>query len=440
MSITLITLLMFISMIMLLLTGRHVFLVVGAVGTIAALALWGRGGEFMPYTGLAAMITTWYPLLALPPFVFMGYMIARSGLGDRLYQAMYYWMGWLNGGLSMADIGFSAVVSTISGTMDASLITSATISLPQMLKRKYDKLLVVGEVMAGGPLGFLIPPSVNFIFYGIVAKVSIGHLWVAGILPGLLLASMYVAYIGIRCHFQPHLGPAIPPEERVGWGEKFRALRVGIAPIILIFVVLGLLFLGVTSLIECSAIGAIGALLIALIFRGLNAQVIREAMHGTLAATCLVMWIFAAALTFSAVFDGLGAVHAIEPMLRMAPGGRWGVMVVMQLSFVLMGMVLDDTAMLLIVAPLYIPIVSKLGFDLVWYGVLYVVNIQMAVLTPPFGFALFLMRGVAPKEVTMADIYRSVIPFVCIQAACLGLLMAFPQIALWLPGIVFGGK
>lgn len=440
MSIELITLLMFSSMMLLLLTGRQIFFIVGAVGTIAAVALWGRGAELMPFTGVWAMITTWYPLLALPPFVFMGLILARSGVADRLFQALYLWMGRIKGGLAMADVGLSCAVAAMSGTNVASTVTSTTISLPQMLKRKYHKSLAVGVVLAGGGLGFLIPPSVNFIFYGLIAKVSIGHLWVAGILPGFLLASMYVIYIGIRCHFQPHLGPPIPPEEQVGWGEKFRALRAGIAPVILIFVVLGLLFMGVTTLVECSAVGATGALVAALIHRRLNTQVIREAMHETLSATCLILWIFSAAILFSAVYDGLGAVHVIEPILRMAPGGALGTIVVMQLTFILMGMILDDTAMLLIVAPLYIPIVAKLGFSLVWYGVLYVVNIQMAILTPPFGFTLFILKGVAPKEVTMADIYRSVWPFVCIQATCLGLIMAFPQITLWLPSIVFGGK
>jgi len=378
--------------------------------------------------------------LALPPFVFMGLILARSGVGDRLFQALYLWMGRIRGGLAMADVGFSCAVAAMSGTNVASTVTSTTISLPAMLKRKYDKILATGTVLAGGGLGFLIPPSVNFIIYGIIARVSIGHLWVAGILPGILLASMYIAYIGIRCRFQPHLGPPIPPEEQVGWGEKFRALRAGIAPIIIIFMVLGLLFMGVTTLIECSAIGAAGALVAALIHRRLNTQVIREAMHETLSATCLVMWIFSAAVLFSAVYDGLGAIDAIEPVLRMAPGGALGTIVMMQLSFIFMGMILDDTAMLLIVAPLFIPIVSKLGFSLVWYGVLYVVNIQMAIITPPFGFTLFVMKGVAPKEVTMADIYRSVWPFVAVQAACLGLLIAFPQISLWLPSIVLGGR
>jgi len=313
-----------------------------------------------------------------------------------------------------------------------------------MLKRKYNKLIVTGTVQAGGALGALIPPSVGFILYGIIASVSIGHLWLAGILPGILLASLYMTYIGIRCARNPELGPPLPPEERVGWGEKFRSLGAGIAPVILVFVVLGLLFMGVTSLIECAGIGAVGALVCAAIYRRLSWKMLTEIMDDTLLISSMVMWLVAAALLFSAVYDGLGAIHGVERILAVAGGGRWGTMIIMQLSFFLMGMVLDDTALLLIVAPLYIPIVANMGFSLVWYGVLYIINMQMAFLTPPFGYNLFLIKGLIPSVVpdsgiTMGDLYRSIIPFVGIQAICLVIVMVFPQIALWIPSLYFTG-
>jgi len=443
MSIVLITILMFASMILLLLTGRQIFFIIGAIGTFSALALWGVGGENMPFIGGYSFMG-WYPLLALPPFIFMGLTLARSGIADRLFQALYLWIGHIKGGLAMADVGLSCLVAMMSGTNIASEVTSCSISLPAMLKRKYDKSLVLGIILAGGGLGFLIPPSVVFILYGVIAKVSIGHLWLAGILPGILLASMYLAYIGVRCHLNPKLGPSIPPEQQVGWGEKFRALRVGISPVILIFVVLGLLFMGVTTIIECSAIGAVGAMACAAINRRLNWKILREVMDETMQIASMMLWIFAAALLFSAVFDGLGAKYALGHILALAPGGRWGILVIMQISFLLMGMVLDDTAMLLIVAPLYIPIVANLGFSLVWYGVLYTINCQMAMITPPFGYNLFIMKGLIPHVVpdsgiTITDIYRSAIPFIGIQVACLGIVMAFPQIALFLPNLFFKG-
>ncbi|MFC1938668.1 TRAP transporter large permease subunit [Chloroflexota bacterium] len=441
MSIELIVILMFGSMLGFLLTGRQIFAIIGGVGTIATLALWGTGGSNMPFFS-AYMFMKWFTILSIPPFIFMGILLARSGIAEKLFQALYLWIGGIKGGLAVADVGLSCLVAAMSGTNIASEVTSTSISLPAMLKRKYDKTIVIGTVLAGGGLGFLIPPSVVLILYGVIAQVSIGHLWVAAILPGLLLAVLFVTYILTRCRLQPHLGPALPPEDQVGWGEKFKALGAGIAPIVLIFVVLGLLFMGVTSLIECSTVGAIGAIVCTAINRRLSWKLISEVLDQTLHVSVMMMWIFAAALLFSAVFDGLGAIHAVENLLGMAGGGRWGTLIMMQLSFFLMGMVMDDTAMLLIVAPLYVPLVVKMGFSPVWFGVLYVLNCQMAFITPPFGYNLFIMKSLIPtvapdSGITIVDIYRSAIPFVIIQIICLALVMLFPQIALYLPSLFF---
>ena len=437
MSIELITVLMFAAMILFLLTGRQIFVIVGAVGTISALALWGTGGHIMPFMGVFSFMK-WYPLMAIPPFVFMGMILAKSGVADDLFKAIYHWMGSIRGGLGMGTIGFCSLISAMTGTLMCATVTSATIALPAMRKRKYDKLLLTGIVQAGGALGFLIPPSIIFILYGIIAKVSIGHLWLAAVFPGLIMAGVFVAYIGIRCHFRPELGPPVPAEERVGLRERLALLPRGIPIIVLIFAVLGLLFLGVTSLLECSAIAAAGALIIAAMNRRLTWKVMLDSMDETLKITSMIMWIVASAFLFGAVFDGLGAIDAAARILAMAGGGRWSTMIIMQLTFILMGMVLDDTAMLLIVAPLYIPIVADMGFSLVWWGVLYVVNCEIAVMTPPFGFSLFLMKGLVPPEITMGDIYRSATPFIFLKVACLALIMVFPAIALWLPNLVFG--
>lgn len=439
MSVEMIALFMFVSMIGLLLTGREIFAVIGGVGTISALLLWGTGGEAMPFmAGYSFM--KWSPLLVIPLFVFMGLTLQKSGVADKLFHAIYLWMGRVKGGLGMGTIGLCALIATMSGESAAGTVTAGTIALPSMLKRGYDKRMVTGLVQAGGALGFLIPPSIVFILYGMIAKVSIGQLWLAGAIPGFILAGMYVLYIGVRCAISPKLGPPVPEEERAGWGEKLRVLAVGFPPLILIFLVLGLLFMGVTTIIECGAIGALGALILAAINRKLTWPVIREVLDETLMISSMFIWIFVAAILFSAVFDGLGAIHIVENVLKAIAGeNRWAIMIVMQLSFFIMGMVLDDTAMLLIVAPLYIPIVKDLGFDPVWYGVLYVLNCQIAYLTPPFGYNLFIMRGIVPKDsgITMGIIYRSVIPFVIIQSICLALVMIFPQLALWLPRVFF---
>lgn len=440
MSIELIAVFMFASMVGLLFTGRQLFLVIGAVGSIAAVALWGTGGLDMLAFGSYSVIG-WYVLLAIPLFIFMGMMLAYSGVADKLYHAIYLWSGRMNGGLAMGTVGLTALIAAMSGLSFAATVTAGTIALPAMLKRKYDKSFVVGLIPACGSLGFLIPPSIIFILYGLIAGVSIGHLWIAGIMPGVLLASMFVIYIGIRCKIKPELGPALPPEMRVGWGEKFRALGAGIAPIVLIFAVLGLLFMGVTSLIECASIGMIGAVIIAASNRALSFNLLKTVMDETFRSSVMVIWIFMAALLFSSVFDGLGAIHFMERILGLAPGGALGTIIFMQLTFFGLGTVMDDTAMLLIVAPLYIPMVAKMGFSLVWYGVLYTLNCQMAYVTPPFGWNLFIMKSIVPKDsgITMLDIYKSVIPYVGLQGAALGIVIAFPQIALWLPNIIFPG-
>lgn len=438
MSVELIFGLMFGLMLLLLLTGQRIFVIVGAIGAVFGFFLWGTGGLDMAFFATYSFMK-WYVLIAIPPFIFMGVILARSGLADNLYETIYKWMGPVRGGLAMGTIGICAAMAAMIGENISATVATGIIGLPSMLKRKYNKLMVTGAIQAGGALGFLIPPSLVFILYGLIARVSIGQLWLAGVFPGFLLATMHITYIGIRCYFQPSLGPAIPKEERATWGEKFSSLRGAILPVLIIFMVLGFLFMGITSLVECAAIGATGAIVSAAIHRRLSWKLISDGLDETLRVSCMFMWIIAAALLFSSVFDGLGSVKVIENLLSHL-GNKWAIVAFMMVSWIILGAVLDDTAMLIIVAPLYVPIIGNLGFSLVWFGVLYVVNCQMAYLTPPFGYNLFVMRGIAPPEITMGDIYKSVIPFVGVQFLCLVLIMIFPQIALWLPGVVFGQK
>jgi tripartite ATP-independent transporter DctM subunit len=309
-----------------------------------------------------------------------------------------------------------------------------------MLKRKYDKVMITGVIQAGSSLGIMIPPSVVLVLYGMIARQSIGQLWIAGALPGLMMAGMFIMYIFIRCRLQPHLGPPLPEEERrmITWGQKFRLFRAGIIPIAIIFLMTGLFLMGVTSLVESAAVGATVTTLAAAVNRRLTWKVMDDVLWGTLKISCMFMWVVLAAMAFGAVFDGLGAVHAIENLFIIRWGlSPWGIIIMMQFSYLLMGMFMDDTAMLIIVAPLYVPLVIELGFDPIWYGVLYTITCQIAYLTPPFGYNLFLMKGMAPPEITVGDIYRSIIPFVGVMIVALAVVMAFPQIALWLPEVYF---
>jgi len=440
MSYEMIALLMFSSMMVMLLTGQRVFGAIGFVGAVFSLFLWGDGGSEMPFNA-AFVLMNWYPLLTLPLFIFMGYMLSESGIAGDLYRMFHVWMGPLNGGLAIGTVILMVAISAMNGLSVAGMAVGASIALPEMLRRGYDKVMVTGVIQAGSSLGIMIPPSVVLVLYGMIARQPVGQLWLAGVFPGLLLAGLFIIYITIRCKLQPHLGPALPVEERRGisWSEKFSLLRAGILPLVIIFSMTGLFMLGVTSLVESSAVGA-GAATLAALFKGrLTRKVLDDTLHKSLRVSCMFMWVILAALCFGAVFDGLGAVHAIESLFleewNLSP---WEVLIMMQLSYIIMGMFLDDTAMLVIVAPLYVPLVISLGFNPIWYGVLYTVTCQIAYMTPPFGYNLFLMRAMAPKEITLVDIYRSIIPFVLIMTLGLALIMLYPQIALWLPNLIYG--
>jgi tripartite ATP-independent transporter DctM subunit len=388
----------------------------------------------------AMKLMKWYPLLTLPLFIYMGFMLSESKIADDLYQMFHVWMGPLNGGLAIGTIVLMVVISAMNGLSVAGMAIGATIALPELLRRGYDKIMVTGVIQAGSSLGILVPPSVVLVLYGMIARQPITQLWMAGVIPGLMMASLFIIYIVVRCKLQPHLGPALPVEERnVSWAEKIRLLRAGIVPLLIFFSMTGLFLLGYTSLTESSAVGATAATLAALVKGRLTRQVMENTIRKSLGISCMFMWIILAAMAFGAVFDGVGAVKAIEAFfigrLELSP---WEVLIMMQLSYILMGMFLDDTAMLVIVAPLYVPLVGLLGFDLVWYGILYTITCQIAYMTPPFGYNLFLMRAMAPPEVTLSDIYRSIVPFVLVMCLGLALVMIFPQLALWLPQLYYG--
>tara|TARA_Y100000590_G_scaffold364865_1_gene423445 strand:+ start:2596 stop:3924 length:1329 start_codon:yes stop_codon:yes gene_type:complete len=425
---------MFTTMLLMLLTGQRVFGAIGFVSAAAALLLWGDGAIEMPYTA-AWKLFKWYPMLTLPLFIYMGYMISESGIANDLYKMFHVYFGGIKGGLAIGTMGMMVAISAMNGLSVAGMAIGATIALPEMLKRNYDKRMITGVVQAGSSLGILVPPSVVLVLYGMIARQPVSKLWLAGVFPGLMMATLFILYIYIRCRLQPNLGPTLPKEEReIPLVEKIKLLRAGIVPFVIFFAMTGLFLMGIASLVECSAVGALCATIAAALRKRLNKEVIEKTLRKTLGVSCMFMWIILAALCFGAVFDGIGAVRAIETLFierwELSP---WGVLIMMQLSYILMGMFLDDTAMLVIVAPLYVPLIIALGFDPIWYGVLYTITCQIAYMTPPFGYNLFLMRAMAPKEITLIDIYRSIIPFVLVMCIGLAIVMIFPEIATWLP-------
>jgi len=436
-----IAVLMFGSMLVMLMTGQRMFGIIGFVAVVSALWLWGDRGGYDLAFAQTMRVMSWFPLLTLPMFIFMGYVLSESRLADDLYRMFHVWFGPVPGGLAIGTILLMVLISAMNGLSVAGMAIGATIALPELLRRGYDKRMVTGVIQAGSSLGILVPPSVVMVLYAMIARQPVTQLWLAGILPGLMMAGMFVAYIWLRCRLNPALGPAMGAEERaaIPRAEKYRLLLAGLLPLAIFAVMMVPFVLGYTRLVESSVIGALAATLAAIAKGRMTREVFENATRKTLAVSCMFLWIILAALTFGAVFDGLRAVDALRSLFLEDLGlGPWGVLILMQLTYLLMGTFLDDTAMLVIVAPLYIPLVAALGFDLVWYGVLYTITCQIAYMTPPFGYNLFLMRAMAPPEVTLADIYRSIIPFIGVMICALALVMIFPQIALWLPGVVLG--
>ena len=440
MSYELITILMFALMMLMLATGQRVFAAIGFVAVLSALLLWGdRGGYDLGFAA-AMKLMKWYPLLTLPMFIFMGYVLSESRIADDLYRMFHVWTGGMAGGLAVGTIGLMVLVSAMNGLSVAGMAIGATIALPELLKRNYDKRMVTGVIQAGSSLGILVPPSVVLVLYAMIARQPVGQLWLAGIFPGLMMAGLFILYIGLRCWITPSLGPVLPKAERdVPRAEKLKLLRAGLLPLFIYAVMIVPFVTGSTSLVESSAIGALAAFLAAVVRRRMTRQVFENSVRNTLRISCMFMWIILAALAFGSVFDGLGAAHAIENLFTDQMGlSPWMVLILMQLSFLVMGTFLDDTAMLVIVAPLYVPLVDALGFNLIWYGILYTITTQIAYMTPPFGYNLFLMRAMAPPEITLHDIYRSIIPFVGVMIVALAIIMIFPEIALWFPAYVYG--
>lgn len=437
-STPMVTVVIFGFMLLVMTTGLPLTFALGVTGMFATFLLWGpeaMASVYLNAFGVAGASI----LVALPLFIFMGIMLQKSGIADDLYQMIYVLMGGVRGGLAMGTVAICAIIAAMVGISGAATVAMGIIALPSMLERGYDKQMVTGCIQAGGALGFLIPPSVLMIMFGFLGLTSPGRLFAGGLLPGIMLAILYIIYIGVRCYFQPHLGPARAAGKQVNWREKAKALRALILPGVLIFSVLGLIFMGVTSITEASAVGAFGAVVCAAIHRRLNWRILHECLMQTVKLMGMVMWIMVSAAFFSKIYIGLGAPVMLRELIVELGANPYLVLTFFLLSFFIMGMFLDDTAILFITVPLYVPLIVSLGFDKVWFGILFILSMQTAFLTPPFGYNLFYMKAIVPPEITLVDIYRSIIPFVILQTIGLILVVVFPQIALFIPSLVFGG-
>jgi len=429
------SLFLFGGFILLIALGLPLVFALGSVAIIGTYFLWGP--QALAMVGLRTFsAANSFVLIAVPLFIFMGCMLERSGIATDLYDMMYKWMGGVRGGLAAGTVLICGIFAAMVGVSGASTVTMGLVALPSMLARGYDRRLSVGCIAAGGALGVLIPPSVLMIVLGLYANVSIGALFLGGIPAGVLLMVLFIAYITVAATLRPELAPALPRGERAAWRERLVALKAVVLPIALIVLVIGSIVSGAATPTEAAGVGAFGAMVCAAVQRRLTVTAVTESARITLRLSCMVIWIVFAASIFTALYTAVGAQAMVRNALTALPGGRWGVIIGMQAIWLLLGCLLDPIGIMIITVPLFFPLARSLGFDPVWFGVLFVVNMEMAYLTPPFGFNLFYMRGVAPPSVSMADIYRGVIPFVAMQALGLALMMVFPGIITALPRAV----
>jgi len=432
MSAELATILLFGSMVLFLILGLPFVFTLGGVAMLGTILLWGP--QALPMLASKAFgNASSFTMVAGPLFVFMAIMLQRAGIAEALFSAIHRWMGPVRGGLAIGTVIICTLFAAMSGISAVGTVTMGLIALPEMLKRKYDKNIALGCIAAGGALGQLIPPSILFIVYALFAPESVGALYMGGIIPGLILSSLFILYIIIRCFFQPELGPPLPLDERVSFRGKIISLKGVVLPILTVVAVLGSMFTGFASVTEAAAVGAAGSVISAAIYRRLNWQVLKESLIQTVGLMGMVMWIIFGASAFTSLYGAIGATKMVQEIMMALPGGKWGVIVAINLILVVMGCFLDPYGILMITVPIFVPVIKALGFSPVWFGVIFVMNMEMGFLTPPFGYNLFYLKTVAPEGVTMADIYKSIWAFVALQAIGLAIVIIFPDLVLWLP-------
>ncbi len=436
MDIGYISVLLFGSMFLFLLLGLPVAFVLGGLATVFTAIFWGPESLFIIVARTYSMMST-TTLVACPLFVLMATVLERSGVSEDLYDMMYRWMGSLKGGLAIGTVIACTLIAAMSGIASTGVVMMGMMALPAMLKRGYDKRLATGCILAGGVLGPLIPPSIALVLYGTIAQVSIGALFAGGMSAGLLCSVLIIGYILIKCHLNPEMGPAIPEEERADWGAKMKSLKGIFLPMLLVFSVLGSIYSGIATPTEAAAVGALGAIVCSALHGRLTWKLLRDASYATIKVQGFMMWILFAAQAFAAVYMGMGASRMVVGLVKEYQVGWWTMLIGIQVVWFLLGFVIDAWSILMITSPIILPLLPIYGFNPLWLGVLYAVNTQTGYLTPPFGTMLFMMKGIAPKGITMGDIYRSVIPFVITQLVCLALCIIFPPLITWLPGILF---
>ena len=429
-------LLMFGALLVGVMTGYPLAFIVGAVSVLFGYIVFGNGMFSFFFARVFAMVHN-YTLLAIPLFIYMGMMLQRAGISERMYAALYVWLGGLRGGLAIVTVVMGAIMAACVGVVGASVTMLGLVALPSMLKRGYDKSLASGAVCGGGTLGVLIPPSVPLVVYGTMAYISVGKLFMGAIMPGLLLTGLYVGQIAVRAFLKPALAPAIPVEERhMPVLQKTHMLITSLLPtVILIFSVLGVIFLGVAAPTEAAAVGALASTVLALVYGRLTWDVVKEVSLVTLRISSMIFMIAATSFVFTGVFLGAGCGTAVQELILSTPGGRWsGFLAIMGIIFIL-GYFIDVLVVIFIMVPILGPLIPALGLDPLWFAIMFNLNLQTAWMTPPYAISIFYLAGVLKPEwgVNTNHIIRGVWPYIALILVGMAICIAFPDIILWLP-------
>lgn len=424
------------GLILTVLSGYPLALPIGAVALVVGFLAFGDSVFSIIYQQVFSILHN-YVLLALPLFIFMGVTLEYSGIAERMYDALFLILSGLRGGLAIITVLLGTALAACVGVITASVTMLTTLSLGSMVRRGYDHSLATGAVCAGGTLGILIPPSVMLVIYGPMARISVGKLFMAAMFPGLALSALYIIYIVVRCYLQPKLAPVIPVEERaVPVSQKIKLLfTAALPPALIILAVLGSIFAGIAPPTEAAAVGATASLVLTAANRKLNWKIFYSILLRALSISCMVMFIGAMSIAFTAVFIKGRGGEVVQAAVLAAPGGRWGAFIAVMFMYFILGFFIEWIGIFFIMVPILAPLAPILGFDPLWFGMMICINLQMSFLTPPYAFAIFVLRGVAPPDlgITSAEIIRGVIPYVLLIMVALGLCIAFPQLITWLP-------
>lgn len=438
MSIELITILIVATFIILLVAGLPLAWTMGATAVIFTLILFGPSVMVMPVSRVFRLMMN-YVLVACPLFIFMASILQQSGVADDLFRAVHIWSGPLRGGLAIGTIISCTLMAAMVGIIGAEIVTFGLIALPGMLKRKYDHRIALGSICAGGGMATLIPPSVVFIVYAMMAGASVGELFIGGIIPGLLLASLFIGYIMIACWLKPEMAPSASEEERgIPLREKLAMLKGLIMPGILATGVLGSIYTGVATPSEAAGIGCVGALLSAAYNRKLTWGGVKGAVYESAKVTAMLYWLLFGAQCIIGVYALAGGDQFVKNAVMALPFGKWGIIIGMQLIMIFLGMFLDWVGIVFLTMPLFVPIIEELGFSKVWFGVVFCMNMHISYLSPPFGPSIFYLKSVVGDEISVVDIYRANLPYLWLTFVALALTMIFPQLSLWLPAQMLG--